>query len=374
MDKLHEYINLIVKIGVNIRAGQKLLIWCSADTASFAGMAMEAAYSAGADNVEIYLEKSDPDSNLTIDRGKEKRWIDDGYRMLWLYAPDPKSPKYIQWKMPALPWTFACVPTPNWAGMVFPHKKYEKDAVDLLWESIFAACRINENNTEEIWLKHINTLQAKVDALMKYSFRSLRLKNSLGTDLFIDLPHNHVWLSCVNKTKSGDRFIANIPTEEVFTAPLRTGVNGVVYASRPFVFMGETINGIRLEFENGKIVGYSAKKNQHLLEKFLASYKNANYLGEVALVPHSSPISRMNLFWYESSFDENASCHIAFGHGYPQTIKDTSGKDEQKLLAMELNQSPVHEDLMIGTADTEITGTTQNNHPVSIFSNGEWRI
>lgn len=393
MSKLHKYINLLVKMGVNINSGDKLLIWCPVEVAYFARMVMEEAYKAGAKDVLVHWEDelSDkiicefaPDSKF--DNNPEwisiqnKYWIDNNYKMLWIYATDPNLSngidqvrmQKISREMPRLRWTVASVPIASWAVTVFPNAKSQDEAVNLMWEAIFKACHIDENNPLDNWEGHIDNLLNKAEILTEYNLKHLHFKNKLGTDLIVELPKEHAWLSCVSKNDKGKKIISNIPTEEIFTSPLRTGVNGTVHSTKPLVFMGEIINDFWLEFKAGKVVKHGAAKNEYLLKSLLESDENASYLGEVALVPNSSPISKSGLIWYDSSFDENASCHLAFGQAYPQTLKDYMNKKQK--FKEELNQSIIHQDFMIGSDDMNIIGVTQTGNEIQIFACGEWMI
>ncbi|MCL2546363.1 MAG: aminopeptidase [Oscillospiraceae bacterium] len=398
MDKLQKYVNLIVQIGVNIQPGQKLLIFSPVDAAYFARMIMEQAYKIGVADVVICWEdevsdridyllspNDDYDKVLEWEKARVKHWVDDSYNVLTIYAPNSElsvgvNPKHIEMKQKAVEearqplynqgwkvqWGMAYVPTTAWANKVFPNAKDTKEAESLMWEAIYSACRIDENEPMETWHKHIEHLQNKIDALAAHNFKHLHFKTDAGTDLEVELPQEHVWMSCVGESTMGNKFVANIPTEEVFTAPLRTGVNGIVYATKPMVYMGKVIDGFWLRFKDGKVVDYDAKENKHVLKELLTTHDNADYLGEVALVPHSSPISQLNVLWYDSSFDENASCHLALGYAYPNSVKGASKGI--------LNQSSIHEDFMIGTSDMDIMGTTQAGEEIFIFKQGEWAI
>ncbi|MCL2376735.1 MAG: aminopeptidase [Defluviitaleaceae bacterium] len=408
MDKLQKYVKLIINVGVNIQKGQKLLIRCPVDCAYFARMAMEEAYAAGADDVLIQWgdEKSSrinylmaPDSNF----GKELEWekariqylVDQGYNMLGVLAADPeilkgvdperitKDQKVMATTMKplmekvsssAIQWTLASVPNPAWARKVFPNAKSDEEAIGLMWDAIYAASRVDGKDPVENWKTHIATMQKKVDALMAHNFKHLRFKNAAGTDLEITLPEGHLWVACGEEAATGYNFIANIPTEEVFTAPLRTGTNGIVYSTKPLVFMGDIIDEFWIKFKDGKVTEFGAKQNEHLLDKVINTHPNADYLGEVALVPHSSPISQSGILWYNTLYDENASCHLALGKAYPYTVKGAVGKSDDELNAMGVNQSLAHTDFMMGSADMSIVGVTYDGKEIAVFTGGEWAI
>jgi aminopeptidase len=272
----------------------------------------------------------------------------------------------------SIQWTIAAIPSPAWAKKVFPDAADEAEAVDKMWDAIYAASRVDDNDPIENWKNHVDNLQHKVDFLMKHNFKFMRFKNKLGTDLEITLPDGHRWISCGEKAKTGYNFIANIPTEEVFSAPLKGGTNGIVYSTKPLVHMGDLIEDFWLKFKDGKVVEYFAKKNQHLLEKLLTTHENADYLGEVALVPFDSPISNSGILWYNTLYDENASCHLAVGRAYSTCVDGVDGKTEEELNAMGINQSLTHEDFMIGSSDLEIIGVTHDGKEISVFKNGNF--
>ncbi|MCL2397640.1 MAG: aminopeptidase [Defluviitaleaceae bacterium] len=408
MTKLEKYVKMVVNVGVNIQPGQKLMIRCPVDCAYFARMAMEEAYKAGAEDVMIQWmdEKSArinyllaPDSNF----GKDTQWekervkylVDEGYNMLSVSASDPEilkgvDPERIQKNQKAgslmmkplmdkvsssqVQWTIASVPTEAWARKVFSDASSVEKAMEMMWDAIYAASRVDDNDPVDNWNAHVANLQSKVEALMGHNFEYLRFKNALGTDFTMRLPQGHIWLACGEKAATGNVFIANIPTEEVFTTPHRTGTNGIVYATKPLVYMGDLIEDFWLKFVDGRVVESGAGRNRHLLEKLLTTHENADYLGEVALVPHDSPISQSGILWYNTLYDENASCHLALGRAYATTVQGTEGKSEEELNAMGVNQSLTHEDFMIGSADLEIIGVTYDGKEVPVFVNGNYAI
>ncbi|MCL2546085.1 MAG: aminopeptidase [Oscillospiraceae bacterium] len=403
---LKKYVEAVLGIGVNIQPGQKLAIYCEINAAYMARMAMEEAYRRGAADVVIRWsdEASErigyllaPDENFgkvaEWERARMQHLVDEKYHVLWISSDDPENLKgvcpdrierdekaYNKMSKPRddqimaneVQWVSCSVPSPAWARKVFPDAAGDEQAMELMWEAIYAACRIDDNDPVENWQVHVAYLQGKADALNKWNFQSLRFTSGLGTDLEVKLPKNHCWLACGEEAKTGINFVANMPTEEVFTAPQRNGVNGVVYATKPLVYYGDVIDGFWLRFEDGKVVEYAAEKNQHLLEKLLTADEGSNYLGEVALVPHSSPISQSGILWYDALYDENASCHLALGDGYPDCITGAVGKSEQERIAMGLNQSFEHEDFMIGSGDMDIIGITQDGKEVQVFKQGEW--
>ena len=201
----------------------------------------------------------------------------------------------------------------------------------------------------------------------------MRYKNSLGTDLTVELPENNRWLAGGDVSKAGFKFVANMPTEEVFSAPKRDGVNGALYASKPLVLSGNIVEGLRLEFKDGRIVDVHADTNEEVLRKAVDTDEGSHYLGEIALVPSDSPISNSGIIFYNTLFDENASCHFAFGEAYPSCVAGGEEMSEEELLERGINaKSGTHVDFMVGTADLSITGTTRAGKEVTIFENGNF--
>jgi aminopeptidase len=213
-----------------------------------------------------------------------------------------------------------------------------------------------------------------MDLLNELNFKSLHYTNSLGTDLVIELPEGHLWLGGSDLTPDGHEFIANMPTEEVFTAPKRDGVNGRVVSSMPLNFNGSLIDGFELTFKDGKVVDYSAKVGYEQLKRLLETDEGASYLGEVALVQYDSPISNMGILFYNTLFDENASCHLALGKAYPVSIKGGDQMDQATLLANGINDSITHEDFMVGTKDLSIVGVKANGEKVQVFKDGNFAL
>ncbi|HOA32465.1 MAG TPA: aminopeptidase, partial [Clostridia bacterium] len=205
-------------------------------------------------------------------------------------------------------------------------------------------------------------------------FSYLHFKNSLGTDFKVGLPKNHIWAGGSDVTQSGIPFIANMPTEEIFTAPDRNFAEGRVVSSMPLSYQGTLIENFVLDFKNGEVVNYSAEKGYDSLKNMLESFDGAKRLGEVALVQYDSPISRMGIIFFNTLFDENASCHLALGKAYPASIENGTNMSEEELERHGLNNSLTHVDFMIGTPDLEITGYDEKDNPTPIFRNGNFVI
>ena len=267
-------------------------------------------------------------------------------------------------------WCVCSVPTSAWSEAVFPELGAE-EAEERLWGEILKACRADSGSAVENWKKHSEELKKHVEILNGYSFKSLHYTNSLGTDLHVELPEGHYWAGGDEESAKGVRFSANIPTEEVFTLPKKYGVNGVVYSSRPLCLNGNLIKDFSFEVRDGKITEVHAAEGEDILRNAINVDEGASYFGEVALVPYDSPISDSGILFLNTLFDENASCHIAFGEAYP-CIEGAETMSEEELAERGVNFSMTHVDFMIGTADLIITGTTHEGQEVPVFEDGNF--
>ena len=406
--KLREYAKLLIEVGLNVQKGQTLVISAPVECAHFARLCACAAYDIGCREVvmnwgddllgrEKYLRAAD-DVFDSVPKWREHFYNDYaemGAAYLAISASDPETlkgvdtdrivraqqssakaldPFYRLQMKNGFPWCIASIPIPSWAKKVFPELS-ETDAMEKLWDAIFEAVRVRGDGTAvENWKKHLATLKERRDKLNALHFRSLHYTNSLGTDLTIELPESHLWASGDGKTDRGQAFIANMPTEEIFTAPLKTGINGTVYAAMPLVDNGNIIDGFHFEIKNGKIVKFHADKGEEFLKAAISVDDGASYFGEVALVPYDSPISNQKILFYNTLFDENASCHLAFGEAYPECIEGGSEMSREELGEKGLNYSITHVDFMVGTSDLSIVGTTDDGREVTVFKNGNFAI
>jgi aminopeptidase len=268
-------------------------------------------------------------------------------------------------------WCVVSVPTPNWAKLVFKDSENpEKDLAD----AIEKAMRLDTKNPLLSWQDHIANLDRRASFLNQNNFEYLHFKSKNGTDLKVGLANNHVWLSAKEKAMDGIDFVANMPTEEIFTAPHRLKVDGVVKSTKPLSFNGNLIEDFSMTFKNGKIVDYSAKKGYLTLKGIIETDTGTRRIGEVALIGKNSPIAKSRVLFYNTLFDENASCHLALGSGYPTTVKNGGNLTKKELLSLGVNDSIEHVDFMIGDLDTEIYGIKNNGEKVLIFDNGDWVI
>ena len=244
-----------------------------------------------------------------------------------------------------------------------------------LWDAIFTSVRISgRGDAVARWREHVALLKSRITKLNELHFASLYYQNSLGTSLNVKLPEAHVWSGGSNTCRAGFPFVANMPTEEVFTAPLRDGIDGVVYAAMPLVHNGNIIEGLRFVIRDGRIVEAHADKGEDILKAAIAEDEGASYFGEVALVPHDSPISNQKLLFYNTLFDENAACHLAFGEAYPECIEGGEAMSREELREKGLNSSITHVDFMIGTSDLSIVGTTKDGREIPVFVNGSFAL
>lgn len=402
---LEKYAELIVKIGVNIQKGQLLVVTSPVENYKVVEKIAEVAYKEGAREVipnwidekisrltflnapddlfdEVYewkklfyvdtvkkdaayirLAGSDPNNLKGVDQNRIVRMSKSMNAAVTEYRERLMSNKNV--------WCVASAPTEAWAVNVFPDDSTE-EAVNKLWDAIFKINKIYEDNPVVEWEKHKANLLKRVQYLNKNKFKKLIYKNSLGTDLVIELPEKHVWAGGEEISESGIKFMANIPTEEVFTLPKKDGVNGIVYGSKPFVYNGVIIDEFKVEFKDGKVIKYSAEKGQEALKSLVELDDGSSYLGEVALVPFKSVISEMNILFYNTLFDENASCHLAFGEAYPMSIEDGGEMTREELTKEGVNNSIAHEDFMIGTEDLSIIGINKDGEKIKIFDNGNF--
>lgn len=407
-EKLREYAHLIVSVGLNLQKGQTLILSSPVECAPFARLCVSAAYDLGAGEVvlnwtddyitrERFLRAQDAafETPRPWRRAFFTDYANEGAAYLRIDAEDPEtllgvSPARLvaaqrtssaeretfdRLQMAnGFPWCVAGAPIAAWARKVFPDRS-EGDAVVALWDAILKTVRVTgDGNAEARWREHIALLTARKEKLNALRFKSLHYTNSLGTDLTIELPETHLWSTGGSVSTTGQRFIANMPTEEIFTAPLKTGVNGTVCASMPLVDNGNIIDGIRFTVRDGRIVDCRADRGEEFLRAAISVDEGASYFGEVALVPYDSPISNQSLLFYNTLFDENASCHLAFGEAYPECIEGGAQMERAQLQEKGLNYSITHVDFMVGTADLSIVGTLYDGREVPVFVNGNFVI
>lgn len=404
--KLKEYARLLVEVGLNLQPGQTPSIESDVEYAPLTRLCVAACYDRGAREVVVHYG-DDVNTRETFLRADEAVFGEfPGYmkaRFDWLLeqkAPrlsitgsDPEllkgvDPERIQTRRKVssqntkayfdalmaskFQWCVAAYPTLSWAEKAFPDKKGEA-ALDALWEAIFSVCRITgDGKAVDRWKENVATIARRAKTLNDCQFASLRYTNSLGTKLTIRLPEHHVWAGGSERSAAGVEFMANIPTEEIFTAPRWDGVDGRVYAALPLALNGNLVKDFWLEFKAGRIVDVHAGEGEEVLRRAIDLDEGARYLGEVALVPYDSPIRNTGILFYETLFDENASCHLAFGRAYASCVRGGEDMSEEEKKAAGLNNSLTHVDFMVGTRDLSIVGTTHDGKEIPVFLDGNF--
>ena len=404
---LKKYADFIVRVGVNPQPGQTLIINCSLEAAPLARLCVRSAYEAGARDVQVNW-KDNTVSRTQMELGSEealcdnkpwqlRRYLDyaeseGGVCVLHLIADDPEvyagldgakisrvnaaARKFMApWREYTMndkvQWSIAAMPSAPWAKKMFPELDTAA-AIEKLWQLIFDVCRVTGGDPVNEWKAHLDRLMTLRDKMNAFDLESVHFKSSNGTDLTVGLADKASWESAGSKNEKGVDFLPNIPTEEVFTAPHKDKVDGIVYGTKPYVFNGQLIKGFHVTFKDGKVIEHGAEEGADLLGQLLDTDEGSRHIGEVALVPASSPINRSGALFYSTLFDENAACHIAFGASYPGTTADGTSLSKEELLARGMNQSAIHEDVMIGAEDSEITGKCRDGRTVELFKNGIW--
>ena len=401
---LDKYAELAIKIGVNLQKGQTLVINAAIDAAEFVRLAVKKAYEAGALNVIVNWSDdivSKTKYDLAPDeafkeypewRAKEQEdLVKKGAAFMSVVSSSPDLLKGVNPERIAnfnkvagkalskfrqaiqsdkISWTVVAAASPAWAAKVFPNASSDQQ-VSLLWDAIFKAVRIDSEDPVAAWKKHDENLHEKVRYLNEKRYAKLHYQ-APGTDLIIELPKNHLWCGAGSINEEGVEFMANMPTEEVFTVPLKTGVNGTVASTKPLSYGGNIIDRFSITFENGKIVDVKAEEGEEILKSLVETDEGSHYLGEVALVPYNSPISQSNILFFNTLFDENASNHLAIGSAYAFCIEGGKSMTSEELKAHGLNESITHVDFMIGSAEMDIDGITENGKREPIFRNGNW--
>lgn len=405
MDNLSKYAYTIVKVGLNVQPGQQVIIQAPVTTLPLVRLVAIEAYKAGASLVTPLLS----DESITLARftniqdesylDTASDWLENGIAeafgnraaRLVILGNNPTIFKDINSDLISRAsrsaskakkqlyglitggksnWSIVSYATPEWASQVFPELPVDQ-AVDKLWNAIYSATRIFEDNPIQAWELHNETLAQKCRYLNDMDFSKLHITNDLGTDIYIGLADGHIWKGGAKKTDTGIQNNSNMPTEEVFTTPHRSQVNGVVKSTKPLYYNGNKIDKITASFHDGKANIYAEEGND-IIQKMITEDENACRLGEIALVPHSSPISASGIIFQETLYDENASCHIAFGTSYSQCISHKENEMPGELLARGANKSSIHVDWMIGNESTNVDGIDKNGNIIPLMRKGEW--
>lgn len=399
------YAKLLIQVGLNVKENQLVVIKAPVEVYDFVRLLVKEAYKRKAKDVIVrymdeqvthqhYLYADDQrfESVPEYESSFYNQTSEQGACYLTLLGQDPDLMKDIQpirmmtyskaFKQATkayrnrldfmeCQWCLAAVATKDWATKVYPDES-EVEAVQHLWTSIYEICYVDSENPIDIWNQRKEDFQQKVDLLNSLQIQSLHYTNKYGTDLTIELPEDYEFAGGGSLLKDGTYYFPNLPTEEVFGAPLKTGVNGKVVSTYPLNYNGSLIEDFWFEFKDGKVVDYGAEKGKEVLTSILFNDENSAYLGEVALVPYDSPISQKRTIFYETLIDENASCHLALGQSYAECLKGGLDMSEEELKSKGMNQSFIHVDFMVGSEDLEIVATTKNNEKIKIFEHGKY--
>lgn len=399
-----KYAHLIAAVGANIQKGQFVKIFAEADQYDFVTLLTAECYKAGAARVEhewnyqpitklhyryqslcelsavpvwkeeklkqmveevpcrIYLESEDPDGLAGVNREKMQRSAVARYAVTKKYSDALENKDQ---------WTIAAVPSVAWAKKVFPTETKNK-AVEKLWEAILKTVYVTkENDPVESWQQHNAALKKRCNHLNEMKFEKLAYKSANGTDFSVGLiPEGH-WCGGGESTLSGNYFNPNLPTEEVFTSPKKGLAEGKLVSTKPLSYQGQLITDFSITFKEGKAVSWEASSGKELLDKMLTMDEGAPFLGEVSLIPQKSPIAESGLLFYSTLFDENASCHVALGRGFCDTIDDFEHKSLQDCQTLGVNDSMIHVDFMVGSADLSVDGI-KNGKAYPVFRDGNW--
>jgi aminopeptidase len=407
---LQKYAELAVRVGLNLRPGQRLLVRAPSpygvafEHAPLVRYVAEAAYKAGARLVDVYwgdeqmelirFAHAPRDSFAEFPKWKlaiPLEYAERGDAILTISATDPdllsgQDPALVgvfqdtMWKEMApylrhgtsntMNWCVISAARPSWAKKMFPKLTAEK-ALAKQWQTIFKMCRVDADDPVAAWQEHIRKLQAHSAYLNQKQYTALKY-SAPGTDLTLGLPKGHHWASAREMAKNGIEFTANIPTEETFTMADRARADGIVTSTKTLNYGGSLIEGIVVRFENGRVVESHASRGEDVLRKMIATDEGSARLGEIAIVPHSSPISKSGLMFHNTLFDENASCHIALGRAYKFNMQGGLDLTDEEFAARGGNQSLIHVDFMIGSDKMDIDGITSDGRAEPVLRKGEW--
>ncbi|MBO6448784.1 aminopeptidase [Enterococcus faecalis] len=404
-ENLKKYARLIAETGVNVQDNHTVVLQISVDQAPLARLITEEAYRLGA--AEVIVQWSDETiqreflAHAATDRienvpqykiDQTDDWIAKGASQISVVSSNPDALAGVDAQRVAafqaangkalvnlrkatqankVSWTVVAAASEGWAAKVFPELATSEEQVDALWNEIFKTTRIYEENPVIAWNIHDKKLQEKAAELNEQQFTALHY-TAPGTDLTIGLPKNHLWEGAGSYNARGEEFMANMPTEEVFTAPDSRRVDGYVSSTKPLSYAGTIISGMKFTFKDGKVVDFSAEQGEEALKNLLAIDEGAKHLGEVALVPDPSPISQSGLIFYNTLFDENASNHLAFGSAYAFNLQGGTEMSEEELAEAGLNRSQTHVDFMVGSDKMNIDGIKEDGTIVPVFRNGDW--
>lgn len=402
--QLKKYAKLLVKAGINVKKGQTVFVQAGLDQPQFVATVVEECYKAGAREVfvewsyqptdklnalymsqedlsrltpwneakwaykaetfacRLFIESEDPDGMKGVDVQK----MSEVRKALF-----PKIKKYRDLLENRHQWCIAAVPGAAWAKKVFPDLS-EKRAVEKLWQVILYTARADGKNPIAAWKEHNADLKKRCEYLNSLSLSALEYKSANGTDFKVWLNEDGIFTAGSEKTRGGRVFHPNIPSEEVFTSPKAGKAEGIVYSTKPLSYQGELIENFSVRFTGGKVTEVKAEKGEEQLKKIITMDEGASMLGECAIIPFDSPINKSGVLFYNTLFDENASCHLALGKGFNECLKDYEKLSDEECIRRGINESMIHVDFMIGSRDMNITGITANGERVAILKDGNW--
>lgn len=401
---LSKYADLAVKIGVGVKKDQTVIIMSPINTVDLTREITKKCYEVGAKNVIVEYSDEEIIHQRLLNSPEEvirnyPKWridglldyIKKGAAIINIVSSNPDllsdvksdrlalqnkvaaeaSKEYKEYILSGKTcWTIIAYPNEQWANKVFPGLSSD-EAIQKLWNNIFKATRIDTEDPIKAWKSHVNNLNEKLKFLNEKSFNKL-IFTATGTNLEVKLPEGHIWTGGGQTSTDGDYFLPNIPTEEVFTLPKKTGVNGTLRSTKPLNYKSSLIDNFELTFKDGRIVDFKAETGYETLKNLIATDEGSHFLGEVALVPHDSPISNTNTIFYNTLYDENASCHFAIGSAYLLCVKDGPKLTKEGKEKTGVNDSLIHVDFMVGSPDMSIIGITKANEEVQIFKAGNW--
>lgn len=402
---LKNYAKLITKVGVNVQKSHTVVVQIQVEQAPLARFIVSEVYKLGAKQVIVQWTDDFISREMFVNADQEiietvpqykidemNDWVEKGASRISVVSQNPDAyagvdndrlstyqlamgkammPLRQATQANKVSWVVVAAAGSEWAKKVFPDLKTTEEQVDALWESIFKVTRMYEADPILAWDNHDKLLEKKSAELNAEQFDALHY-TAPGTDLIIGLPDNHHWEGAGSLNVRGERFMANMPTEEVFTAPDNRRIDGVVTSTKPLSYSGNTLENMTFTFKDGKVVDVKAEKGEEVLKKLLETDEGAKSLGEVALVPDSSQISQSGLTFFNTLFDENASNHLALGSAYAFNLKGGTEMSEEELIAAGLNRSQTHVDFMIGSNKMNIDGIKKDGTLVPVFRNGEW--
>ena len=403
---LEKYADIIVNIGLNLKKHQRLNISAGIPDIELVRQVAIKAYQLGVPYVDvrwaderltrIRFDNADPESLTEVPNwliAREHEYGERGDALLSISSSDPNllegvdpaligkyrkaiaqkyEPTYKYLDQNTQNWCVVSTATPAWAKKVFPGIPVEQ-AQEKLWEAIFDACRVHLDDPVKAWRDHADRLHRQCDYLNGKKFTGLHYK-APGTDLTLGLPENHIWIGASSTTVGGIEFLPNLPTEEVFCMPHREKAEGYISSSMPLILSGNMIDAFTLTFENGRVSKVTAKQGEEHIRRLLETDENASHLGEVALVPDSSPISQRRHLFYNTLFDENASCHLALGSAYRYNLTGGSEMSKEQFIAAGGNDSLIHVDFMVGSNQMDIDGIHADGTHEPVMRLGEWAV